>query len=161
MTSGSRLEKVSLLRSVAGFHDVRACSGVFQAPSYCSPGPPWQWGGRCLGRFLERLLSEVFAWRWHLPSWSDEVDRLASPLYRPMAHSRLPRGQGLPVRRCLVLSWWWSAIFFLGKQSFARCYWLEVMSSLVPAHGISHSKMGFYQGYLPPGKVMMLFRCVP
>jgi hypothetical protein len=40
MTSGSRLEKVSLLRSVGGFHDVRAYSGVFQAPSYYSLGRP-------------------------------------------------------------------------------------------------------------------------
>jgi hypothetical protein len=29
MTSGSNLEKVSLLRSVGGFHGVRACSRVF------------------------------------------------------------------------------------------------------------------------------------
>jgi hypothetical protein len=29
MTSGSKLEMVSLPRSVGGFHVVRACSGVF------------------------------------------------------------------------------------------------------------------------------------
>jgi hypothetical protein len=45
MTSGSRLEKVDLLRLVGGFHGDQACSGVFQAPSYCSPDPPRQWGG--------------------------------------------------------------------------------------------------------------------
>jgi hypothetical protein len=34
MTSGSRPEKFGLLRLVGGFHSVRACSGVLQAPSY-------------------------------------------------------------------------------------------------------------------------------
>jgi hypothetical protein len=63
MTSGSRLEKLSLLRLVGGFHGVHACSGVFQAPSYYSPGPARQWDERCLGRFLEMLLSKVFIWR--------------------------------------------------------------------------------------------------
>jgi hypothetical protein len=63
MTNGFRLEKVGLLRSVGGFHGVWACSGVFQAPYYCSPGPPRQWGERCPGLFLKRLLSEVFTWR--------------------------------------------------------------------------------------------------
>jgi hypothetical protein len=29
MTSGSKLEKISLLRSVGGFHGVQVCSGVF------------------------------------------------------------------------------------------------------------------------------------
>jgi hypothetical protein len=53
MMSGSRLEKVSLLRSIGGFHGVQACSGVFWTPYYFSPGPGW---------FLESLLSEVFAW---------------------------------------------------------------------------------------------------
>jgi hypothetical protein len=61
MTSGFRLEEVSLLRSVGGFYDVQACSGVFQAPSYYSSGPPHQWGERCPERFLEMLLSDVFA----------------------------------------------------------------------------------------------------
>jgi hypothetical protein len=70
MTSGSRLEKVGLLRLVEGFHGIWACSRVFQAPSYYSPDPPW---------FLERLLSEVSAWRRRLPSLSKEVDGLASP----------------------------------------------------------------------------------
>jgi hypothetical protein len=60
MTSGSSLEKVGLPRLVGGFHGVHACSGVFQATSYCSPGPPRQWGEWHLSRFLERLLSEVF-----------------------------------------------------------------------------------------------------
>jgi hypothetical protein len=36
MTSGCRLEKVGSLRSVGCFHGVRACSGVFQTPSYYS-----------------------------------------------------------------------------------------------------------------------------
>jgi hypothetical protein len=63
MTSGFRLEKVSSLRLIEGFHGVRAYSRVFQALSYCFPGPPQQWGGRCLGRLLGRLPSEVFAWR--------------------------------------------------------------------------------------------------
>jgi hypothetical protein len=43
MTSGSRLGKVGLPRSFAGFHGVQACSGVFHVPSPCSPGPSWQW----------------------------------------------------------------------------------------------------------------------
>jgi hypothetical protein len=59
MTTGSKLEKIGLLRSVGGFHGVRAYSGVFQAPSYYSSGPTRQWSEWCLGRFLERLLSEV------------------------------------------------------------------------------------------------------
>jgi hypothetical protein len=104
MTSGSRHEKVNLLRLVGGFHGVWACSGIFQAPSYCCSGPPLQCGERCLGRFLERSLSVVIAWWRHLPSWSNEVDGLISPLHRPTAHSHLPRGQGLLVRRRLVLS---------------------------------------------------------
>jgi hypothetical protein len=57
MTSGSSLENVGLSGSVGGFYGVRACFRVFQAPAYCSLGPPRQWGERCLGRFLERLLS--------------------------------------------------------------------------------------------------------
>jgi hypothetical protein len=61
MTSGSSLEKACLLRSVGGFLSVRAYSGVFQAPSYHSPGPPWQLGQQRPGQFLESLLSEVFA----------------------------------------------------------------------------------------------------
>jgi hypothetical protein len=32
-----------------------------------------------------------------------EVDELAYPLHRPMAHSCQPRGQGLPARRRPVL----------------------------------------------------------
>jgi hypothetical protein len=36
--------------------------------------------------------------------WSDEVDGLACHLHRPMAHSSLSRGQGLPIRHRLVLS---------------------------------------------------------
>jgi hypothetical protein len=40
MTSGSNLEKVGFPRLVGGFHGVRAYSGVLQAPSYYSPGPP-------------------------------------------------------------------------------------------------------------------------
>jgi hypothetical protein len=59
MTSGSSIEKVGLLRSVGGFHGVQASSGVFQAPSYCSPGHPRHGGEWCPGRFLERLLSLV------------------------------------------------------------------------------------------------------
>jgi hypothetical protein len=78
MTSGSRLEKVGSLRLVEGFHGVQAYSRVFLAPSYYSPGPPWQWGEWCPGRFLERFLSEVFTWRRCPPLWSDEVDELAS-----------------------------------------------------------------------------------
>jgi hypothetical protein len=92
MISESRLEKVGLLRSVKGFHGVRTYSVVFQAPSYRSPSPPQQWGERCPGRFLKRLLSEVFSWQRRLPSWSDEVDGLASPLHRPTMHSHLLRG---------------------------------------------------------------------
>jgi hypothetical protein len=79
MSSGSRLEEVGLLRSVGSFHGVRACFGVSQSPSYYSSGSPRQWGERCLGQFLERLLSDVFTWRQLLPLWSDEVDGLASP----------------------------------------------------------------------------------
>jgi hypothetical protein len=63
MTSGSNIEKVSLPRLVGGFHSVRSYSGVLQASSYCSPGPPHQWRERRPDRFLERLLNEVFSWR--------------------------------------------------------------------------------------------------
>jgi hypothetical protein len=53
-------------------------------------------------------------------------------------------------------------MFVGGKGSFLRCcYWLEVLSSSVPAHEISHSKMGSYQVVLTPGKIMILFRRVP
>jgi hypothetical protein len=76
-----------------------------------------QWGEWCPGQFLERLLREVFAWQRCLPLWSDEVDGLASPMFQPMEHSHLPRGQGLPVRCHLVLSWWWSVIFVGGKEA--------------------------------------------
>jgi hypothetical protein len=38
-----------------------------------------------------------------------------------------------------------------GKGSFpGRCYRLEVLSALVPVHGISHSKMGSYQAVINP-----------
>jgi hypothetical protein len=38
-----------------------------------------------------------------------------------------------------------------GKGSFlGHCCWLEVLSSLVLAHEISHSKMGSYQVVLTP-----------
>jgi hypothetical protein len=110
MTNGSRLEEVGLLRLVGGFHGVRAYSGVFQAPSYCSSGPPWQSGERCPSQFMEWLLSEV-------SKCSDEKDGLASPLYRPTVHSPLQRGQGLPVRHHLVLSRWWLAMFVEGKEA--------------------------------------------
>jgi hypothetical protein len=81
MTSGSRLYKVGLLRLVVGFHGVQVYFGVFWAPSYYSPGSPRQWGEQFPIQFLERLLSEVFAWWQRLPSWSDEVDGLSSPLH--------------------------------------------------------------------------------
>jgi hypothetical protein len=103
MTSGSRFEDDGLLRSVGGFHSVWPILESFRLPLTV----PWalhgSWGGRCLGRFLERLHREVFTWRRRLPLWSNEVDGLASPLHRPTTHSRLPRGQGLPMRRRLVL----------------------------------------------------------
>jgi hypothetical protein len=38
------------------------------------------------------------------PRGGGEVDGLAYPLHRLMTHSYLPRGQGLPVRRCSILS---------------------------------------------------------
>jgi hypothetical protein len=43
-------------------------------------------------QFLVRLLSEVFTWWRRLPSWSDEVDGLASPLHRHMTLNHLPTG---------------------------------------------------------------------
>jgi hypothetical protein len=45
MTIEFNLEKVGSLRSVGDFHGVQAYSGVFQAPSYYSSGPPQQGGG--------------------------------------------------------------------------------------------------------------------
>jgi hypothetical protein len=62
MISGSRLEMVDLPRSVRDFDDVWTCFGVFQAPSLYSPGPSWQRGEWCPSQFMDRLLSEVFAW---------------------------------------------------------------------------------------------------
>jgi hypothetical protein len=56
--NGSRFRKVDLLRSVGGFYGVWACSRVFQAPSYCSPGPSWMWVSGCLARSL--LGGDVF-----------------------------------------------------------------------------------------------------
>jgi hypothetical protein len=58
MTSGSRFGKVDLLRSVGGFYGVWVYSRVFQAPSYCSPGPLWKWVSGCLTRSL--LRGDVF-----------------------------------------------------------------------------------------------------
>jgi hypothetical protein len=63
------------------------------------------------------LLSEVFTWQQHLPLWSNELDRLASPLQRPTVHNRIPMGQRLPVRHHLVLSQRWSAMFVKGKEA--------------------------------------------
>jgi hypothetical protein len=61
-----------------------------------------------------------------------------------------------------VLSWWWSVMFVGGREvSRGIVYWQEVLSSSVPTHGISHSKIGSYRAVLTPGKVMMLFRRVP
>jgi hypothetical protein len=57
MTSGSRLEKVSLPKSVVGFHGVWTYNRVFQTRSNCSLGPPQQWGGRCPGWFLGGCLA--------------------------------------------------------------------------------------------------------
>jgi hypothetical protein len=38
-----------------------------------------------------------------------------------------------------------------GKGSFSGCcYRLDVLSSLVPVHGILHSKMGSYQAVITP-----------
>jgi hypothetical protein len=77
------------------------------------------------------------------------VDGLATPLHRPMVHSRLPRGQGFPMRCRLVLSRWWLVMFVRGKGSFpGRCCRLEVLTSLVPVYGVSHSKMGFYRAVI-------------
>jgi hypothetical protein len=51
---------------------------------------------------------------------------------------------------------------YQGKGSFLGCcYWLEILSSLVPPHVIPHSKIGSYQAVLSPGKVMISFRHVP
>jgi hypothetical protein len=42
-------------------------------------------------------------------------------------------------------------MFVEGREaSRGIIYWLEVLSSLVPAHGISHSKMGSYYAVLTP-----------
>jgi hypothetical protein len=70
------------------------------------------------------------------------VDGLASPytgLWRVAAY----KGTGLACEARLV------AVVVSDicrrKGSFSgRCYWLEVLSSSVPAHGISYSKMGSY-----------------
>jgi hypothetical protein len=66
MTSGSRFEKVSSPRSVGGFHGVQACSGVFQAPSYCGvDGTRISSWGRCLARsFLGGNVFPHGAMRW-------------------------------------------------------------------------------------------------
>jgi hypothetical protein len=56
--------------------------------------------GSWRGCFVKSLLGgDAF------PSWSDEVDEVASPLNVPMMHSHLSRGQGLLVRSHLVSSW--------------------------------------------------------
>jgi hypothetical protein len=76
------------------------------------------------------------------------VDGLASPLHRPMAHSRLPRGHGLPVRCCLVLSRWW-LVMFIEEGKFPKALLLSrgfVLSSNCLWN--SHSKMGSYQAVL-------------
>jgi hypothetical protein len=49
------------------FHGVRACSGVFQAPSPRSSGPSWQWVRGCLARSL--LGDDVFLCGLLVCSW--------------------------------------------------------------------------------------------
>jgi hypothetical protein len=85
--------------------------------SLCSSCPPWHWSELCPSRFVERLLSEVFAWQRRLPSWSGAVDRLAYSLHRPMAHSCLSRRRDLPARRHLVLSRRRATMFVRGKEA--------------------------------------------
>jgi hypothetical protein len=101
-------------------------------------------GEWCLSRFLERMLSEVFTWRQHLPSWTDEVDGLASPLHLVTTHSRLPRGQGLPVRHRLVL---------LSTQ-VGNPHWYMFME-------YRKVKRALTRWWLSPSKGGMLFRHVP
>jgi hypothetical protein len=148
-------------RSVGGAHGVWAYSGFFQAPSYYSPGPPRQWGGWCLSRFLGRLLSEVFLWQWCLPSLSDEVDRLASPC-TGLRHIAAYWGTGLA---CEVLSGLLTVVVgdvCRGKGSFQGCcYWLEVLSSWYLAMEYRIVKWVLTRRCLPPGKVMILIRRVP
>jgi hypothetical protein len=153
---------LNLRRSVEGCHGVRAYFGVFLAPSYFSLGPQQQWGGWCPGQTLGRLLSKVFTWRLYLISWSDEVDRLTSPLQHPTADSHLPRGQGLPMRNHLVLSQWWSVMFVGGRESsrgFVIGWRFCPLRYLPKKYHIV--KWVLTRRCLPPGKVMMLFRRVP
>jgi hypothetical protein len=67
MISEFRFEKVGLLKSVGGFHGVRAYSGVFRAPSYCSSSPSWQWVSGCLARSL--LGGDVFLYDLLICPW--------------------------------------------------------------------------------------------
>jgi hypothetical protein len=92
MTSGSICEVVGSLRSVGGFHDVWAYSGVFRELSQL-PGTPWQLGERCSGQFSGRLVSDVFTCRRCLLTWDDQVDGLPYPLHQPMAHCCTERGR--------------------------------------------------------------------
>jgi hypothetical protein len=147
--------------SVGRYHGVQACSRVFQAPSLYSSGPPWQWGEWCLGRFAERLLSEVFAWRQCLQSWRDAKDRLAYPLHWPMTHCHLLRRWGLPAGRRLVFMVMGGGVCREGGSFPGHRYLLEVLSSLVHIHRILHSKWVHTRRCSSSGKIMMLFGNVP
>jgi hypothetical protein len=78
------------------------------------------------------------------------VDGLASPApaygtYRPI------EGTGLACEAPSGLVAMMVSDVCRGKGRFSgRCYRLEVLSSLVPVHGISHSKMGSYQAMITP-----------
>jgi hypothetical protein len=79
------------------------------------------------------------------------VDGLASPLHWPMAHKPPTEGTRLACKATSGLVAVVVSRVCQGKGSFpGHCYWLEVLSSSVPTHGISHSKMGSYKVVLTP-----------
>jgi hypothetical protein len=79
-------------------------------------------------------------------------------MYRPTAHSRPMRGQGMTVRCHPVLS----RRCLSGKGSFMRRhYWWAVLSSLYLSIEYHIVKRVLTRRCLPTGKVMMLFRHVP
>jgi hypothetical protein len=79
------------------------------------------------------------------------VDGLASLLRWPTVYSHLPGGIGFASEASSGLVVVMVGDVCRGKGCFQGCcYWLEALSSLVPAHGISYSKMGSYQMVFTP-----------
>jgi hypothetical protein len=107
MTSGAQALDGQFIEVSWGFHGIPISSRVFFLPRGCSfrllgvlgveVDDAWDdsWRG---------TLQSGFTWKLSLPTWGVDVDGLAYPLYRPMAHRCQARGWSLSARHCPVLS---------------------------------------------------------